>query len=46
MRKLVLYVRQARAEAHIHLYIQVFIQGGGWVDEGNNDTQAIYNGMV
>ena len=25
---------QARAEAHIQLYIQVWIQGGGWVDEG------------
>ena len=34
MRKLVLHVRQARAEAHIQLYIQVWIQGGGWVDEG------------
>jgi hypothetical protein len=38
MRKLVLYVRQARAEAprrtYIHLYIQKWIQGGGWVDEG------------
>jgi hypothetical protein len=38
MRKLVLYIRQARAEAHIQLYIQVWIliliQGGGWVDEG------------
>ena len=34
MRKLVLYVRQARAEAHIYLYIQVRIQGAGWVNEG------------
>jgi hypothetical protein len=38
MRKLVLYARQARAEAHIQLcikvWIQVWIQGGGWVDEG------------
>ena len=34
MRKLVLYIRQARAEAHIQLYIQVWIQGGGWVVEG------------
>jgi hypothetical protein len=25
---------QARAEAHIQLYIQVWIQGDGWVDEG------------
>ena len=34
MRTLVLYVRQARAEAHIQIYIKVWIQGGGWVDEG------------
>jgi hypothetical protein len=34
MRELVLYIRQARAEVHIQLYIQVWIQGGGWVEEG------------
>ena len=34
MRKLVLWARQARAEAHIQLYIQVWMQGVGWVDEG------------
>jgi hypothetical protein len=48
MRKLVLYARQARAEAHMHLYIKVWIQRGGWVDEGtyHNDIQATYSGMV
>jgi hypothetical protein len=34
MRKLVLYIRQARAEAHIQLDIQVGLQGGGWGVEG------------
>jgi hypothetical protein len=36
-RKLVPYVRQARAEAYIIqllIYMQIWIQGGGWVDEG------------
>jgi hypothetical protein len=39
--KLVLCVRQACAEAHTHLYMQVWIEGVGvWV-RGHNDTQAI-----
>jgi hypothetical protein len=29
MRKLVLYMRQARAEAHTQLYMQAWTQGGG-----------------
>jgi hypothetical protein len=43
--KLVLYIRQARAEAHIHLYIQAWIQGVDvWV-RGYNDIHAICNGI-
>jgi hypothetical protein len=35
MRKLALYItRQAHAEAHTQPYIQAWMQGGGWVDEG------------
>jgi hypothetical protein len=49
MRKLVLYIRQARAEAHIQLYIELYRYGyrgvDGWM-RGHNDIQAIYNGMV
>jgi hypothetical protein len=50
MRKLVLYVRQARAEAHMQLYIQVWIQAvyrgvDGWMRR-HNDIQAIYYGIV
>jgi hypothetical protein len=42
----IIYVRQARAEAHIHLYIQAWIHGVGvWV-RGHDDIQATYNGIV
>jgi hypothetical protein len=41
-----LYIRHACAEAHIHLYTQVWIQEVGvWV-RGHNDVKAICNGIV
>jgi hypothetical protein len=48
MRKLVLYMQQARAEAHMQLYgtYRYGYRGvDGWM-RGHNDIQATYNGMV